>query len=194
MKIPIPAGAALALALTAACSSSPRVRSDWDQAADFAAYRTYGFVERPGTDAAGYESLSTRYLKAACARELEARGYQPSESPDLLVDFWIQTADKVESRPSMSVGMGYRHGPYGVYGSYPVEEVRTWTEGTVGIALVDAARNQLVWEGVVAGRVTEKALAELETTLSDVAREAFAHYPFRAGSGTPAEVPPGGSG
>ena len=49
--------------------------ADYDRAADFGKYRTYGFVAQAGTDTAEFRSLAMQTLQAAAAREMESRGY-----------------------------------------------------------------------------------------------------------------------
>src|SRR5215470_16801726 len=93
----------LALALTA-CQTQPQVRTQSAPALDVLRYQTFGFVQRPDTDSAGYTTLTTRYLEDAVGREMRARGYTLSEKPDLEVNFSVATKDKVESSP---LGVGY---------------------------------------------------------------------------------------
>ncbi len=38
-------------------------------------YQSFGFVEHPDTDKAGYTTLTTRFPKDAVTREMLARGY-----------------------------------------------------------------------------------------------------------------------
>ena len=57
-----------------ACSTTPRPITNVDPAADFASYRTFGFIENPSTNTREYESLVTTFLKAAVARE-NVHGY-----------------------------------------------------------------------------------------------------------------------
>ena len=49
-------------ALLAACASGPTVKSDYDHQADFAQYRTFGYMTPLGTDKAGYNTLLTERL------------------------------------------------------------------------------------------------------------------------------------
>ena len=57
-----------------ACSTTPRPITNVDPAADFASYRTFGFIENPSTNTREYESLVTTFLKAAGmdAEEIES--------------------------------------------------------------------------------------------------------------------------
>src|SRR5690606_10626871 len=72
-------------------------------------YSTYGFMERPDTDAEDYASLLTLYLQRAVAAELDARGYRPADDPGLEVNFSVTTAlvgDAAGSGPSIGGGFG----------------------------------------------------------------------------------------
>lgn len=179
-------GLMMILAL-AACASEPDIRTDYDQSADFAAYRTFGFEEKLGTDAGGYSSLTTQRLKDAVTRELTARGYVAAAEPDLLVNFYARMEDKLRVAPAppmLGPYYGYRRGfydPWPGYGWGGPQVVDSYTQGTLNIDLIDRARRQLVWEGVAVGRVGSQDLADPQAAIDKAVGEIFAKYPFRAG-------------
>jgi hypothetical protein len=79
----------------------------------------------------------------------------------------------------------YRYGRYGGWPAYSYETwVRDYDEGTLLIDLVDAKRQQLVWEAAGTGRVTKEKLENIQTTINDAVAALFERYPFRAGGGT----------
>ena len=176
----------LATAL-AGCSTGPQVRADYDHSTNFALYRTFGYITPLGTDVDGYSTLITQRLKAATQRELEARGYRYDDAhPDLLVNFSAKLENKIDVQPVMAPPVGY----YGYraaafYGAWPAygfqNNVDQYTQGTLNIDLVDAARKQLVWEGVAVGRVTNDKLANPAPAIDNAVKEIFAKYPYRAG-------------
>jgi hypothetical protein len=183
---------AAAFALTAALfaagcatTSGPKTRIDYDKAADFSVYRTYGFPKETGTDRGGYSTLVTSYLKSAMSSQMEARGYKYSEDhPDLLVNFYMNTRERTEIRPDAraSVGYGYYGYRYGLYNAWPMyDEDRTVTYkvGTLNIDIVDAEKKQLVWEGVAEGRVSEDELQNPKVTINGVVTELMRQYPGR---------------
>ena len=117
------ATAAVAMLTLAGCASGPDVRADYDKAVDFGKYRTYGFVTQAGTDQGDVRSLATQMLQNAASREMQARGYQRAENPDLVINFQGKLEEKadIESTPApyYGAGWGYRGGggaPYGMYG------------------------------------------------------------------------------
>ncbi len=185
---------ALAALLTAGCATTPKVtiRSSVDSTADFAQYRSFGFVEKLGTDSANYESLVSAALKNSARRQLELRGLSYSAtSPDLLVNFNGKFDEKlrVTQTPSVTMGMGYygyRGGIYSTWPMYPQEtNVDQYTEGTLNVDVVDARRRQLVWEGVAVGRVTEKARDNVPGAIEAVMPEIFAKFPIAPKAATP---------
>ena len=177
--------ALIAIAL-AACTGGPQVRSDFDHSANFASYRTFGFVSPLGTDVDGYSTLITQRLKAATQREMEARGYRYVESdPDLLLNFSARLANKVKVNQVASQQIGYySYRNVGVYKTWPSyayqNNVDQYTEGTLNIDLVDARRKQLVWEGVAVGRVTDDKLANPGPPIDKAVADIFAKYTYRA--------------
>ncbi|MDH4073033.1 MAG: DUF4136 domain-containing protein [Gammaproteobacteria bacterium] len=185
---------ALLVLVLSGCASAPDIRSDYDRTADFGSYRTYNFIEGAGPDHEGYESLFTRYMLVAIAKEMENRGYTRSDNPDLLVNFnaYIQDKTKVTQTmappPPMGGYYGYRGAYYGAWGGYGYgteTHVSQYTEGTFNIDLIDARKKQLVWEAVGVGRITDKKRENLEQTVNEGVQRFFASYPFRAGDPVP---------
>lgn len=190
--------AAVVAGLLASCAATgPHLRTDYDRSADFASYSTYGFPEEFGTDRGGYSTLITAHFRQAVTRQMERLGYRYDESdPDLLVNFYANARDvtSVRNRPRMSLGYGYYGYRYGLYGAWPLyaDEVDTvqYRVGTANIDVVDAERNQLIWEGVAEGRLTEEVMEDPQAAIYSVVEELFRRYPARAStaaSDTPAE-------
>lgn len=130
-------------------------------------------------------------LKAATRSEMEARGLRMDDAaPQLLINFNAALVDKtrVSSMPVIvNHGLGFYGGRYygyrrGVYSIWPQYVDRTivtnYKEGTLNIDVIDAARKQLVWEGVVTdSSVTQAELADLPASLGNAVKAAFASYP-----------------
>lgn len=180
--------AALGTWLLAACATQPNVRTMADDEAAFDNYRTFGFVERAGTDDADYTSLRTRYLREAVTHEMEARGYQRSSDPDLLVNFFLRTREQTRLSDYPTAGMyyGYRRGLYGVWGGYPLRrDLSQYTVGTLHIDLVDAEREQLVWEGILERGPAQRFMDNPEKGAEPAVRAVFSAFPHRAGRASP---------
>ena len=176
--------------LVSSCAERPTIRADWDKTADFSAYSSYDFADVLSTNSGQqYDSLQTKYLKVAVARELDARGYKKvDDGADLEVNFHLYLVDKQTVRttttPTVGYGgyYGYRRGYYGSWGNYRYDTyVDDYTEGTLHIDLIDNKRDQLVWEGVAVGTVTKKAMENAETSINNVVKQIFDKYPFAVG-------------
>lgn len=180
------------IGLLGACSSGPTIRSDYDHSANFAQYRSFGFMSPLGTNQAGYSTLLTERLKTATRGQMEMRGYVYSEQmPDLLVNFSAKLQQKTQVTPAMPMMpmgpyYGYRAGFYGGWPGYGFgDDVYQYTVGTLNIDLIDARRKQLVWEGIGSGVVNDVATVDSPQNIDSTVAQIFQQYPFRAGSGTP---------
>jgi hypothetical protein len=172
------------LVLGQGCASTPNTISNVAPDADFSRYSSFGFLDVLSTDKESYESMESNFLKVAVAQELDRRGLTYAESPDLLVNFYIHTQEKVRSRsvPTTGAYYGYRDPFYDPWGGYDIgmtyeTRIDQFTEGTLNIDVVDAATRKLVWEGAVSGRITQRDLENLETTIDEAVAAVMADFP-----------------
>lgn len=178
--------AALASLLLAACATGPKVRSDAAPDTNFNRYKTFSFMAEPATDKAGYATLVTQHFKAAIRNEMTALGYQYSENnADLLINFNsnVETRTDVRSTPTASVHYGYYNYRRGVYAGFPlfandVDTIR-YKYGTVNIDVVDAAKKQLIWEGVSEGTLKRSDLEQPKEAIATVVKLIFQQYPLQ---------------
>ena len=189
--------AALALAALAmtGCSSGPDIRADYDRAADFGKYRSYGFVAQAGTDEGDFKSLSTQMLQNAASRQMEARGYTRSDNPDLVINFKGQLEEKtdIESTPAPYYGPGWGYGGWGgaYWGGWGGTEVTTrrYNVGTLVMDVVDREKRQVVYQGGIEGVVTREMMQNREATITAAVGHLFSKYPFVAGQSAPVPLP-----
>lgn len=177
---------AVTTVLLTACASSPNTFSNADPDVDFSQYESFGFFSTLSTDNEQYQSLVSNFLKVAVAQELDLRGLKyDEEAPELRVNFYINTKDKIKTRtvPTAGAYYGYRdpfYDPWVGYGGYETR-VDQYTEGTLNIDVVDVATNKLVWEGSVTGRLTEKDVRNLEQTVDEAVAAVMDNYPVLPG-------------
>lgn len=166
---------AFVAAALGACASGPKIQAQSDPAADFSTYRTYGFF----AEQQPYPSFIATYLKNAISREMDRRGYRQAEKPDLLINFDLLTREKLQLTQTPNSYYGWRRGyVWGDLGG--TTDVRSYTEGTLTVDLVDRARKQLAWSGVAVGRVRDQARANPEGAANEVIASIFAMYPHTA--------------
>ena len=186
---------ALVTLVASGCSTS-NIRSNVDPSADFSNYYTWNFIENAGPENGQYESFFTQYMKEAIEIEMTNRGYKMADDPDIWVNFNAIVQEKTQIRevpasPSAGYGYyGYRAGyydPWGGYGWGTETHVSQYTEGTFNIDIIDNQKDQLVWEAVGQGRISQKALENLREGVMKGVPKFFAYYPYVAGSGAPVE-------
>lgn len=197
------------LAMLAACTTGPRVRTDLDPQANFAQYTTFAFYKPLAMESPGYSSFMTDTIKASVRRQMESRGYRYDEvAPGLRINFQGLVRDKVDVFNAPGYGFGYggfgyggygygyrgRGGFYGGGGPYwgwgGAPSVYQYREGVLTLDFVDSAANHLVWTGVASERVGGGKTPQARAAAVDQAVAAvFAQYPFTAGSAQGSLVP-----
>ena len=171
--------------LAAGCTTRPVIRAHSAPGADVAAYRTFGFFDKLATDDSNYSSLLSQYLKAATTREMEARGYRyQATDPDLVLNFHLGEKDKIEGRAGPNFGLSFGRG-WGWRSGYAWgmgindTDLRTTTEGTLTIDIVDRSKNELVWAGSAVAEVTRKTLDDPRAAIDRTVPLIFAKFPGR---------------
>jgi len=189
------AALAVAAIALAGCASGPDIQADYDKAADFGKYRTYGFVAQAGTDSGDFRSLATKMLQGAASRQMEQRGYTRAENPDLVINFKGKLEEKVdvESTPAPYYGPGWGYGgwygaPYGGWGGTEVT-TRRYNVGTLVIDVVDREKRQVVFQGAISDVVTKEMQQNREATINAAVEQVFSKYPFVAGQSAPVPLP-----
>ncbi len=183
--------AMLALMLLAGCATGLRISAEADPRADFSQYRTYAFYSPLAVESEGYATLTSQRMRAAVRTQMESRGYVYSaDNPDLWVNLnaYMQQRTDVSSSPFVDYGYYYSYRAHRYLVSpfwHDRVDVYQYTEGTLNIDVIDAARNTLVWEGIAVGRVARLKPADRDARIDSAIAEVFARYPYRAGGRTP---------
>ena len=160
-----------ALLLLAACSSTPKINTDYDPAHNFGTIKSYHIVskKRPISD------LLIARVSHALDSSMAARGIKKVDAneADILIDFMVVTKDKTRVT-SYNTGYGYRGfgNPYGGYGYGGVNnvDVRQYTEGSLLIDLIEPTTQKTVWRGTSKATVKERTPEE-KTELANLHTE-----------------------
>lgn len=177
--------ALLCLLLLAGCASGPRITAEADPNADFSRYRSFGFYAPLAMEKDGYATPTSDSIKAAVRRQMEARGhvYQP-QNPDLWVNLnaYVKERTDVYTTPTVDYNYYYRYRGRGGYVVAPTWHDETtvyqYSEGTLNVDVIDAARNTLVWEGIAVGRLSEMKPEQRNAKIDSAVAEMFAQYPL----------------
>jgi hypothetical protein len=184
-------GVVLIGVLCASCASqrTADIRVNLAPDANLSSYSTFGFPEQAGTDRGGYSTIVTNYFKAAVTEQMQMRGYRyVDENPNLLVNFYANVRERTEvrSRPGSRAAFGYYGYRYGLYDVWPMYgndvDTVTYPIGTANVDVVDAARKQLVWEGVAEGRISDQDMEDPKEAIASAVTQLFARFPGRARS------------
>ncbi len=190
------------ITLLSSCGSSLKIVADYNGDLDFSQYKTYNF-HRPDPDSLQkhksmsptiINQLNQRRLEAAIDEEMYLRGYSMSETPDILISYYVKIEDKTESMATTygNYGSPY-YGGYGYYGyyggyGYSYTDYQTYDDkyGTLIIDLVDAKANELIWY-CAASKALEDIARNPETTINYIVTKMFNNYRFLSGQKEPAQ-------
>ncbi|MFN3841145.1 MAG: DUF4136 domain-containing protein [Cyclobacteriaceae bacterium] len=167
------------LALSGTACSSLKVTYDYDRQADFAKYKTYAFSE--DSQKMPVNDLNRNRLLAAVEKEMTAKGFSKSDSPDVLVDMHVKKEEKVDATAT-TISPGFRgyYGRYGYGGGFSTTSINynEYIEGTLFVNLVDVAKQQIVWQGRATKTLDENASAEKrEKNINYAVQQIFMRYP-----------------
>lgn len=168
----------LAVVVVSACSSL-KVTYDYDKQTDFAKYKTYAFSEDSQKLPVG--DLNRNRIMSAVDAEMAAKGFSKSDSPDVLIDMHVRAEQKTEAVAN-TTGPGYYGGPwrYGYGGGFSTTTINynDYIEGTLFINMVDAAKQQIVWQGRATKTLDENATAEKrDKNIKYAVQQIFSKYP-----------------
>ena len=160
------------LFLVSSCSSV-RVSTDYDTNTDFSNYKTFAFYKK-GIDKVEISDLDKRRILKAVESELLAIGFVKSESPDVLVNIFTKSRQKVDV---YSNNMYYGWHPW-YYGPNFGTHISQYTEGTLFIDLIDANKKELAWQGIGSGALnTSGKISKKEERIKEFVAEIMAKYP-----------------
>lgn len=152
--------------------SSVRVTTDYDSNKDFSKYKTFAFYKK-GIDNVEISDLDKRRILTAIGNELLAKGFTKSENPDVLVNIFTKSRQKVDVYNNMYVGW---HPWY--YGPSFGMQVSKYTEGTLFIDLIDANKKELAWQGIGSGALnTTGNVHKKNQRIKQFVAEIMAKYP-----------------
>ena len=113
----------LLLIFLATSCVSVRVSSDYDKNADFKQYKTFAFYKK-GIDKVDISDLDKRRILRAIEADLLAKGFTKSENPDLLVNIFTKSREKINV---------YNNNYHGWYPYYMVGMVITADTAIMGL-------------------------------------------------------------
>ena len=193
----------LVFLLLSSCAPTA-IFSDYNRSLDFKTYKTFAWLPKthdPKNDGPFDNQIVETNIKNLGSGELKSRGYKvDTNAPDLLIDFYVDVANKVDHVSTPVYGYAYNYngnfsGAYNnnmysyrnsYYGNnsylntapvvvgYTNQDI-PYEEGTLTILIIDRKTNTLIWKGWSVGSVTDESSFEYELP-SDMKR-LFKEFP-----------------
>lgn len=139
-----------AVVFVGGCASTPNIKTDYDPAANFSQYRTYGWVYTQTP--AGMNPLVFQRIKDSIDRGLKTRFTEAASNADFAVDFTIGRKDSVQVNdlgPVGPYGGLYRPWAWGGAGwGWSNIDVQNVTSGTLVIDFYDTKTKKPIWHGI----------------------------------------------
>ncbi len=155
---------ALVLILTG-CASGPAITVNSAPGADLSNIQTYNFMQHLGTDREnGARTPISMMLISSMSHEMANRGLKQSDSPDILVDFFVTTEARMDVRTTGSSmhsvhRSNWHRGCCTTWPSYRTT-VRQYTQGTLIIDLINPSANALLAEGAAGKRLRSNEVSQ----------------------------------
>lgn len=162
--------------------NSVRVSSDYDKHTDFSNYKTYAFYKK-GIDKVDISDLDKRRILRAIEADLDAKGFIKSKNPDLLVNIFTKSREKIDVYNNAYYGWYPWYYGYGFYGpgygyGFGYTNVSSSIEGTLFIDLIDAHKKELAWQGIGVGILGySKNIDKKEARINEFVTEIMLQYP-----------------
>jgi len=176
--------ASLLILLIIPSCSSVDVYADYDKRTDFTNFKTYAFYKK-GIDKVEISDLDKKRILRAIEKELKAKGMVVSENPDILVNIFTKSREKIDIYNNnyhgwypWYYGYGYGYGHYGPGYGFGYTNVSSSTEGTLFIDLIDARKKELAWQGIGVGILSYyKNVDKKEARINEFVTNIMTQYP-----------------
>jgi hypothetical protein len=178
--------AALAALFIQGCATGAQVQVDYDQKADFRAFRSYAWAPMTAEEQQekSRNSLTHERIQSAIDAHLAARGFQKvgEDQADFLVTHTVALESRTQVQTTqMSVGYG-RYGTRGGIGvgyGMPLESTSyQYKVGTLIIDIIDARQKRLVWRGSGERILSEDLSPEKRTeVINTTVNEVLSRFP-----------------
>jgi hypothetical protein len=176
----------------AACSSV-KTAFDFDSTVDFSKFKTYAFSSET-VDGVQLDQLNSNRIFRAFEKELAAKGFTKSDTPDVIINLHLKTKQRVQAVANttstmgmggmgmggmaMGMGMGGMGMGMGMGMSQTTINYNEYTDGTLFVSMYDLSTKQLVWRGIGTKTLTEKMSPQKrEQSINYAAERIMSQYP-----------------
>jgi hypothetical protein len=170
-----------AMAFLSSCGPTLTVTNDYDHTANFSQFHTFKIVQLEQQYQALSQFNQTRVINAVNAQML-AKGFTPSENPDMLVNITSVLKNKQEIvANSYGYGGGYRPYAWGGGNMSTTVNVQNYTAGSLIIEVANASTKKLLWEGI-GNQDIDAPSSNPEQAINTIVQKVMASFPPGANS------------
>ncbi|MEE8059001.1 MAG: DUF4136 domain-containing protein [Pseudomonadales bacterium] len=178
---------AMLLVVMAGCAAI-RVTTDYDASRDYAALKTYAWLEPSKkliVDPLVDNDLMNSRVRRSVESEMTVLGYvkaRGDKGADFLISYHVSAEDKL-SVSSFHSHFGYYpcwHGCFGYgqgLGHGSDISVRQYKQGTFMLDVVDLASNELMWRGVASKQLNSGSPEERDDYVREIVAAILAKFP-----------------
>lgn len=150
---------------------------------DFSKYKTYQIYSLDVKNIPEFEPKTTglELLIVEIHKQMTDRGYKKvTENPDLMINLGLAITAQVQTRETNLRDDAPRYiGQRNYHWESEEIVVREYTEGTITLDLVDMDKNEMIWQAVSAGILSEKREKNKKKIVKAV-QKLFKKYPVQA--------------
>lgn len=159
-----------------------RVSQDYAPETNFTQYKTFAYY-KSGIDEDKISELDKKRILRALDVEMAAKGFSKSENPDIIVNFFTDSKERVDVFNNMGWGWGWGGwgwggwgwGGWGWGGGFG-NNISTTIEGVLYVDFIDARKKELVWQGIGTSPLKSTPEKKIERT-NEMVREILMQYP-----------------
>jgi hypothetical protein len=110
---------------------------------------------------------------------MTAKGFTKSDNPDIIVNFFTDSKERLDVFNNMGWGMGGGWGWGGGFGGWGGgfgNNVSRVTEGVLYIDLIDTRKKELIWQGIGTAALKNTPIKKIERT-NEMVKEILLQFP-----------------
>ncbi len=181
-------GMMAAMLALSACSTTPRVRYDYDSKVNIVSYHSYVWEQVDDDTSAGGAAfknpLNQKRLRAAVDANLIKQGMQPvaeGAQPDAYVTVAMGTRQSIDVDDRLPVRIGFGWGVWnpGFMGSvnWTTDGMYNYREGRIAVDVFDAKTREPIWHAAVEQDLSYLTGNNAEARINAVVAAMFAKFP-----------------